>query len=182
MDKISMLMDGELDERDSQGQLKRLKDDPELFRGWNTYHLIGDAMRGERALSAGFNERLTARLAAEPTILAPRRGPTRRAATYALSAAASVSAMALVGWLAFVNHPLAPAPQIAQAPVAAISATPPAPPPAVATQQPQLASVSSEGKMNEYLMAHQEYSPSTAIQGLAPYIRSVSTTRSAQGR
>jgi hypothetical protein len=32
-------------------------------------------------------------------------------------------------------------------------------------------------------MAHQEFSPSTAIQGLAPYIRSVSTTQQpAQGR
>ena len=36
--------------------------------------------------------------------------------------------------------------------------------------------------MNEYLMAHQEFSPSTALQGVAPYIRSVSITRQAQGR
>ena len=181
MEKISVLMDGELDQHESQGQLKRLKADPDLTRGWHTYHLIGDAMRGERPLSAGFHERLAARMAAEPTILAPQRSPKRRAAAYALSAAASISAMALVGWVAFVNHPQAPAPQIAQTPVAAPSvvtaATPPAPAP-----QPQLASVSSEGKMNEYLIAHQEFSPSTAIQGLAPYIRSVSTTQPTQGR
>jgi hypothetical protein len=31
--------------------------------------------------------------------------------------------------------------------------------------------------MNEYLIAHQEFSPSTEIQGLAPYIRSVSSSR-----
>jgi sigma-E factor negative regulatory protein RseA len=62
MEKISVLMDGELDERDAQGQLKRFKEDPELLRGWHTYHLIGDAMRGERPLSAGFSERLTARM------------------------------------------------------------------------------------------------------------------------
>jgi hypothetical protein len=36
--------------------------------------------------------------------------------------------------------------------------------------------------MNEYLMAHQEFSPSTEIQGLAPYIRSVSGTQQAKGR
>lgn len=181
MEKISMLMDGELDEHASRGQLKRLKDDPALARGWHDYHLVGDAMRGERPLSAGFNERLAARMAAEPTILAPRRTSKRSATAYALSAAASISAVALVGWVAFVNYPEAPAPQIAQAPLAALPAitaataiTPPA-----AAPQPPLASVSSEGKMNEYLMAHQEFSPSTAIQGLAPYIRSVSTT---QGR
>jgi hypothetical protein len=31
-------------------------------------------------------------------------------------------------------------------------------------------------------MAHQEYSPSSDIQGLAPYIRSVSRSQQAQGR
>lgn len=181
MEKISVLMDGELDEHESRAQIKRLKDDPEFARGWHTYHLIGDAMRGERPLSARFNERLAARMAAEPTVLAPQRSPKRHAA-YALSAAASISAVALVGWVAFVNYPQAPAPQIAQAPVAALPAVTAAPPPAAAPQ-PQLASVSSEGKMNEYLIAHQEFSPSTAIQGLAPYIRSVSTTQQpAQGR
>jgi hypothetical protein len=36
--------------------------------------------------------------------------------------------------------------------------------------------------MNEYLIAHQEFSPSTAIQGLAPYIRSVSSAQPVQGR
>ena len=185
MEKISMLMDGELDEHESKGQLKRLKNDPGLARGWHDYHLIGDAMRGERTLSAGFNERLAARMAAEPTILAPQRTSRRSATAYALSAAASISAVALVGWVAFVNYPEAPAPQVAQAPSLPASAAPPVitaatviTPPAAAPQ-PQLASVSSEGKMNEYLMAHQEFSPSTVIQGLAPYIRSVSIT---QGR
>ncbi len=185
MEKISVLMDGELDEHESRGQLKRLKDDPELARCWHNYHLIGDAMRGERPLSAGFNERLTARMAAEPTILAPQRSPKRRAVAYALSAAASISAVALVGWVAFVNHPLTPGPQIAQTPVAtpsAVTAAVTATPLPASAPQPQLASVSSEGKMNEYLIAHQEFSPSTAIQGLAPYIRSVSTTQPAQGR
>jgi sigma-E factor negative regulatory protein RseA len=36
--------------------------------------------------------------------------------------------------------------------------------------------------MNEYLIAHQEYSPSTAIQGLAPYIRTVSSAQPEAGR
>jgi sigma-E factor negative regulatory protein RseA len=184
MEKISVLMDGELDEHESRAQIKRLKDDPEFTRGWHTYHLIGDAMRGERPLSAGFSERLTARMAEEPTVLAPQRTRPRSATAYALSAAASVSAVALVGWIAFVNHPLAPPPQIAQPLASAPAVTAPAIAPisAPAVNPPQLASVSSEGKMNEYLIAHQEFSPSTAIQGLAPYIRSVSTTPSAQGR
>jgi len=31
----------------------------------------------------------------------------------------------------------------------------------------------NQGKVNEYLMAHQEYSPTTAIQGVRPYLRAV---------
>jgi sigma-E factor negative regulatory protein RseA len=175
MDKISALMDGELHEHEARGQLSRLKDDPELAHTWHTFHLIGDAMRGERTLSGNFGRRVTDRMAQEPTVLAPKRlGMPRRYATYALSAAASVSAVAVVGWIA-LSQTLAPGtpanPQIAQAPAASTETVP-----------STLASVSSEGKMNEYLIAHQEFSPSTAIQGLAPYIRSVSTTQASQGR
>jgi sigma-E factor negative regulatory protein RseA len=169
MDKISALMDGELDERQAREQLARLKAEQDLARCWQTFHLIGDALRGDQALSHRFDQRLTARLAEEPTVLAPRRSTARRAVAYALSAAASLAAVALVAWVALVNNPLAPQPEIAKAPAAA---TPPA----------QLASVPSDGKMNEYLIAHQEFSPSTALQGLAPYIRTVSSTQQDQGR
>lgn len=175
MDKISALMDGELDGREAQQQLARLKQDRDLAECWHAFHLVGDAMRGEHALSQDFDRRLAARLAGEPTVLAPQRSMVKRVTTYALSAAASLSAVALVGWVAFFNNPLAPQAELAKAPnvPAAVS---PAPVPA------QLASVPSDGKMNEYLIAHQEFSPSTAIQGLAPYIRGVSSAQPAQGR
>lgn len=172
MNKISELMDGELDPREAQHQLRRIQQDQDLARRWHTFHLIGDSIRGERALSHGFDQRLSARLAGEPTVLAPRRSTLKRATTFALSAAASLSAVALVGWLAFVNNSTPPQPEIATAPIPA-TALPPS---------PQLASLPSDGNMNEYLIAHQEYSPSTALQGLAPYIRSVSTTQQVQGR
>jgi sigma-E factor negative regulatory protein RseA len=173
MDKISALMDGELDGREAQQQILRLKQDEALAASWDTFHLIGDAMRGEQALSHGFDQRLAARLSGEPTVLAPRRSMAKRITTYALSAAASLSAVALVGWVAFFNNPLAPQAELAKAPNT----------PATASPAPaQLASMPSDGKMNEYLIAHQEFSPSTAIQGLAPYIRGVSSAQPAQGR
>ena len=62
-------------------------------------------MRQSRVLSEGFGARVAERLAAEPTVLAPRsrvpgfHGESRK--WFALSAAASVAAVALVGWLAF---------------------------------------------------------------------------------
>lgn len=173
MDKISALMDGELDGREAQRQFARLKQDDSLAEAWRTFHRIGDAMRGEPALSQGFEQRLAARLASEPTVLAPHRSMTKNITTYALSAAASLSAVALVGWVAFFNNPLAPQAELAKAPNI----------PAAASPAPaQLASMPSDGKMNEYLIAHQEFSPSTAIQGLAPYIRGVSSAQPAQGR
>lgn len=172
MDKISALMDGELDEHQAREQLARLKQEGDLAQCWHTFHLIGDALRGENPLSHDFDQRLTARLTGEPTVIGPRRSVTKRVAAYALSAAASLSAIALVGWVALSDNPLAPQPELAKAPN----------PPAIAAPSTQLASVPSDGKMNEYMIAHQEYSPSTAIQGLAPYIRSVSSTQKAQGR
>jgi len=172
MDKISEWMDGELKEHEARRQVERLKQDTGLHHCWATFHLIGDVMRGERALTRNFERRLTERLAGEPTVLAPRPQTARRYTTYALSAAASLSAVAVVGWLAFFN-PLAPQPEIAQVPT---------PSPAAVPAEPILANVPSDGTMNEYLIAHQEFSPSTEIQGLAPYIRSVSGTRPAKDR
>jgi sigma-E factor negative regulatory protein RseA len=178
MDVISALMDGELDGPEARRQLGRLKEDAELRERWDHFHLIGDALRGESLLSAGFNENLSKRLLDEPTVLAPRRSKpsARRLTTYALSAAASLCAVVFVAWVALAPSGLiTPEPGMAQAPGAGAAT-------AAIEAPPRLASVPSEGRMNEYLLAHQGFSPSTALQGLAPYIRSVTATRPAEGR
>lgn len=174
MDKISALMDGELDEHQARQQIARLKQDESLVECWHEFHVVGDALRGEGVLSGDFGRRLSTRLADEPTVLAPQRSTFKNVTTYALSAAASLSAVAVVGWLAFFNNPLAPQAELAKAPST--------PAPVVVPASAQLANLPSDGKMNEYLIAHQEFSPSTAIQGLAPYIRGVSGAQPAQGR
>jgi len=168
MDKISALMDGELDDLQAQQQLGRISQDRTIREAWEAFHLIGDAMRGERALSSRFSSLLAERMMREPTVLAPRPRVARRLTSFALSAAASIAAVAAVGWIAFFNSPPALQTELAKAPVAPL----PAPAPSA-----QLASVPNDGKMSEYLIAHQEFSPSTAIQGVAPYIRSVSSTQ-----
>lgn len=175
MDKISALMDGELDDREAREQLARLKQDDRMVDCWHAFHVIGDTLRGDPVLSREFSHRITGRLSGEPTVLAPRRGPVKRVTAYALSAAASVAAVALVGWVAFVSNPLGPQAELAKAPASSI----PAPAAAPSTQ---LASVPSDGRMNDYLIAHQEFSPSTSIQGVAPYIRTVSGEQEGKGR
>lgn len=178
MEKLSALMDGELDERQAQQEFAQLRQDGESRQKWDTFHLIGDALRGERLLLTDVVKSFSERLAKEPTVLAPRRGLRRRIATYALSAAASVAAVALVAWVAISTHTVTPQ---------EVASAPPPPPqvalPAVAPVAPAaLASVPDDGRTSEYLLAHQGFSPSTAIQGVAPYIRSVSARHPSKDR
>jgi len=117
-------------------------------------------MRDTRVLSEGFTARFSERLAAEATVLAPSSLPGRTPVQrFALAAAASVAAVALVGWLAFAPQPEAPQP-IAQAP---------APAPVV-----QAVNVPLPSAANDYLLAHQGFSPRVSLQGMAPYVRTVS--------
>src|SRR5688572_10097796 len=112
-DRISQLMDGELDDGSAASTIDALSRDAESRETWRTYQLISDAMRGSKLLSAGFSERVAARLASEPTVLAPRASPWQSEPRrwYALSAAASIAAVSLVGWMA-----LGPQPQVSPAP------------------------------------------------------------------
>ncbi len=177
MDRISALMDGELEDHEAQREIAGLKDNGQLRERWDEFHLIGDALRNEPLLSSGFNEGFSKRLGAEPTVLAPQRASLkpRRVAAYALSAAASLSAAALVAWVA-----LGPTTSEMSGQIAA-SQRDRAGQQAVVPVSQALKSEPSDGRMNEYLLAHEGFSPSTALQGVAPYIRTVST-RPGDGR
>src|SRR3990172_11284822 len=86
-ERISALMDGELDESELTQDLKRLRSNPDLRRTWDTYHLIGDTLRGHAAPAMA--ARVSERLVDEPTVVAPqRRAPRGRMAQIAFSAAA----------------------------------------------------------------------------------------------
>ena len=157
-EKLSAMMDDALDEGERERCVRRLEEDDELRAAWDVYHLIGDTLRGHSAPQVAAQVR--ARLAAEPTVLAPRRAerPGNRLAWYPLAAAATVAAVALVGWLALplfdVQRGVEPG-IVAQVEPAAATAVPPA-----------------QG-VADYLLAHQRFSPASAIGGLAPYVRTV---------
>ena len=152
-EQISRLMDGELEDVQLElvvGQLKR----PEGMDTWVCYHVIGDALRGADAVAPGFSRRFSARLAAEPTVLAPRAAPSRPV-TYVWAAAAGMAAVALVGWVAFGT--LQPEPTaIAKASEAGGIRAPGVKPTSVPT---------------DYIVVHHEYSPTTQIQGIGPYLQ-----------
>jgi sigma-E factor negative regulatory protein RseA len=161
---ISTLMDGELYGDETDQLLRKIKLNREAQQDWQTYHLIGDVLRQSdylpRSMSASFFERLEA----EPTILAPQRPRSSKVGIVVMSAAASIMAMAFVGWLSI---------QISTEPVAVqaqvntkVMRT---------ARLPSSANFPTNGSMNDYLLAHEEFSPGTDVRGASSYIRSVST-------
>jgi sigma-E factor negative regulatory protein RseA len=158
-DRISALMDGEVDGKSAAQLIEVLARDTQAVSAWRTYHLIGDAMRGGLLLSAGFTERLAQRLADEPTVLAPRRIRTESPRLFTVSAAAaSLAAVGFVGWIAF-----APQAPVVPAPIAQVQTPVEAKP--VLVPLPNAA--------NDYLLAHQGFSPRVSLQGMAPYVVTV---------
>ena len=178
MDRISAFMDGETRQHETEQAILHLRQNDEHLESWHTFHLIGDAMRGDPPLANDFAMRVRSRLEQEPTVLAPRLR-WRKPLNFALSAAASLAAVAVVLTVVIIDNPLKPH----QAPIAV------APPPAVAPAQvaqaaarPHPVPAANQGMINEYLMAHQEFSPSMALQGFAPYVRTVSVAHGVDGR
>ena len=155
-EKLSAMMDDALADGERESCVRRLKEDDELRAAWDVYHLIGDTLRGHTAPHVA--DEVRARLADEPTVLAPRRAERPRLAWYPLAAAASVAAVALVGWLALPLTDLQPGTDgqtMAR----------------VAEQVP--AAVPAAQGVADYLLAHQRFSPAIAMSGLAPYVRTV---------
>jgi hypothetical protein len=89
-------------------------------------------------------------------VLAPASLPGRTPAQrFAYAAAASLAAVALVGWLAFAPQPEAPKMAQVQPPIM------------------QAVNVPLPSAANDYLLAHQGFSPRVSLQGMAPYVRTV---------
>ncbi len=166
-DRISALMDGELDDRSAAMAIDALPSNPEALEAWRTYHLISDALGRSRMLSADFSARVAAALAQEPTVLAPSRAKRAEPRRW-VAVAAGVAAVSLVGWLGFAPRETAVAPTVAQAPRAA------APQDAKPAAVPLPATIPLPNGANDYLLAHQGFSPRVSLQGMAPYVRTVS--------
>lgn len=167
--KISAMMDGELGAQELDEPLSAIASDREARESWRTYHLISDALRGDVALPAGCAQRVAERLAQEPALIGPLpaqvRAPARPRWFIPAALAASVAAVAFVGWVALA--PQQRTPSVAPVPIAK------APPPAPRAAEP-VRVVPVTSATQDYLFAHQAFSPRNSLQGMAPYVRSVS--------
>ena len=143
-DQISALMDDELAMDAAEHLITSVKAGGESAECWAVYHLIGDVMRGSPIFKADFHLRFMQALEAEPTALAPR-GITKKffvRTPKAWPVAASVAAMAFVGWVVLQQQ---------------VQNGADATPIEIAQNLP-----------SEYLLAHQASAPSSAAYFIQP--------------
>ncbi len=166
--KISALIDGELPDEEAGRALDALRGDEAARDGWRRYHLIGDLMRDAHMLSDGFSARVAEKIEQEPTVLspAPKVMPAARTPAWKFALAAGL-AVAFVGGTTFLMQQ-----QGAEAPVQVAQKAPPK----------EAARVAPPDKADDYLLAHQGYSPRNSLQGVAPYVRTVSGEARGPGR
>lgn len=174
-EQISALVDGELAEEQIDLALAALRRS-DRRSDWDMYHQIGDVLRSDDmavTLSAGFAASMAARLEAEPTIIAPaladrsasqpaERQMHKKRWVMPMAAAAAVAAVAFVT-----------VPQLMVAvkggPMTADALGGAAQPTVVAAQVPE-GVVMRDARIDDYLLAHQRFSPS--VYSTAQYARS----------
>ena len=195
-EQISALIDGELCDSQIDIALAALRN-PEGRADWDMYHQIGDAIRSDDmafSLSPDFSARMASRLAAEPAIVAPASarepqpspqvaaagavvGRIKRLAMPGMAAAAVATAVFVTtphllvakketattsgSAIVMVANPAQGAPEVRA--VAAVE-------PKMVTLDQQDGVVLRDPHIDEYLMAHQRFSPS--VMSTAQYARS----------
>lgn len=164
--RLSLLMDGELEEHENKAVFDALKRDANLRGNWQEYLLIGDALKGERSLDADIAASVMDALRDEPVVLAPQASGRTEWRRTVMALAATVAGVAVVGWMALV-------PDGGQRPVQTLAQKEPL------VVQP-VRQVSRE--MQEYLVAHQAQSSSLQFRGGTEHIRTVAATGTAMAK
>lgn len=177
---LSALADGELD--NPEPLLRQLGRDPELKQRWFRYHVIRDAMTDHITLPhIDVSAAVSRALESEPSILVPvhhrRRGRLQFMAKQAagLAIAATVSAVAVLTVQHYQSRETGQTQLAASQPATSVQhSNPVAPVRLVVDQKPLDSAV--QAKLSNYLVNHNEYSVSSNMQGMMPYMRIVSVT------
>ncbi len=162
-EKLSSLIDGELSERECAEILDRVCADSLAREQWAMLHAVGDAMRSSEVgslHSARFADRMSAALAREPSILAPKAFTRRRLQRVLVPGAAVAAAAALLAVVAIPQlRGDSETPQIAAVPTAAPVA------------EPQPVEMARVPELERYLRAHRELAGGLVMPQATPYLR-----------
>lgn len=182
-EKLSALMDGELDELN----LNQIARDESAKATWHRYHLISDVLHQRQLLPVNLDlsAKISEMIKNEPAILAPVTKTTphylKPAAGFAV--AASVAALAILGVQLYQSDVAGPSQvpvaevQIQQ-PVRELLVVAPQPLPQPASQnnasvRPVQMEIQSNAKISRYIMQHNEYQSNVGMQGVMPHVRLV---------
>ena len=175
---MSALADGQLAGEDFAAALHASRHDDSALACWDTYHLIGDALRsahGARGANPVFLSRLNQRLAQEaspaaaprpvqpavqgsPAVLSDHRGQAANDGEFRwklVAGFASLAAVSAIAWNATGLLAPAAAPQLAQAPASAQQV--------VVVASPQ-GPVVRDARLEELLAAHKQLGGTSALQ------------------
>lgn len=187
-EKLSALVDNELDELDERRVMKALENDADLRQTWERYHLVRSVLHQDLdvLVPSGMAARVAARIESEPADVASfrRRKISHIAGTLAMAASVAVIAVAGVQW--FHRPVTAPVPSLVAgaqsvpvnsvaAPVASLAAGQSAPDDFIRAgathwdvKEPE-----TESTLNTFLVEHNEFASSSGIGGMMPYVRVV---------
>lgn len=180
-DKISALMDGELDSIDVADTITRIKEIEELRNEWSTYHLIGDALRQSETSIFDMASGIRNELDIEPIVLTPDIPKEKKGQVFVFAIAASmVAAVAAVTWMGgqTMDQTLTDKPAL-QAVINNKFVEPTVVTDLVLAQEDELKTdklvlqESAPNRLNNYMFAHEEFFPRTSIRGMSPYMRTV---------
>lgn len=177
-ERISAMMDDQASAQEVDALLQQLAQDEALCQHWETYQLIGDALRGQP--QGNIRARVSACLVAEPAhSVAVEQSRRNRPKRWAMSLAASLAAIAMVGGLALHLGVLLPSESASQ--IAVLEQSPAAPSTPQSMSIAGTASVpkaSSEeppqtSAMQEHRLAHEQVSSAPMMSSIAGYARLV---------
>jgi sigma-E factor negative regulatory protein RseA len=176
--RLSCLLDGELDEQECRALVEALRGDEEAGRKWALFNCVGDAMRSAEAASwhsDSFVARVSAALEQEPTVLAPAAlAPRSAARRWLLPGAGAVAAAALLLAVGLPSRQaVSPETMAVGAPAAPTAAV-------IAVQGP--VQIDRSPQLERYLAAHRELAEPTLMPNSTPYVRTSGAMPLQEGR
>ncbi len=182
-ERISAIMDGEIQPRDGAGHIRSIAADDDLKQTWHRYHLIRDVLQGHlrQDVDANLAGRVSDALENEPAILVPAATSHRRylKPVAGLAIAASVTAAVLLG-VQVANRQAVPD---ESTPAFASNATSQVPRPvrfvssngntSQVVGPADSTNFSVESPMNRYLVNYNEHRVNSGMRAMLPYVRIV---------